>query len=133
MSKILFEQETYKKMNQLGRSFEIYKSYICLSSVSFPVFSTVFKPSRSCFICQNIPVLIYPQEFPSSSKLDGKIYGDQTSTITKEHIEKYLNGLTIDEVIVLILTSQKSYSYSIANKYAKECLSQHLIQKFPKC
>ncbi|KAF5463410.1 hypothetical protein F2P56_019327 [Juglans regia] len=46
------------------------------------------------------PVIIrLLQEFPPSSKLDSKIYGDQTSTITKEHIEKYLNGLTIDEAI----------------------------------
>ncbi|XP_062143482.1 probable linoleate 9S-lipoxygenase 5 [Alnus glutinosa] len=39
------------------------------------------------------------QEFPPLSKLDSKAYGDQTSTITKEHIEKYLNGVTIDEAI----------------------------------
>ncbi|KAG7968531.1 hypothetical protein I3843_08G159200 [Carya illinoinensis] len=38
-------------------------------------------------------------EFPPSSKLDSTIYGDQTSTITMEHVEKYLNGLTIDEAI----------------------------------
>ncbi|GMY21575.1 probable linoleate 9S-lipoxygenase 5, partial [Fagus crenata] len=39
------------------------------------------------------------QEFPPSSKLDSKVYGDQTSTITEEHIGKYLNGLSIDEAI----------------------------------
>ncbi|XP_061338052.1 probable linoleate 9S-lipoxygenase 5 [Gastrolobium bilobum] len=39
------------------------------------------------------------QEFPPASKLDHKFYGDQTSTIAKEHIESNLDGLTIDEAI----------------------------------
>nr|XP_023883356.1 probable linoleate 9S-lipoxygenase 5 isoform X1 [Quercus suber] len=39
------------------------------------------------------------QEFPPTSELDSKVYGHQTSAITKEHIEKYLNGLSIDEAI----------------------------------
>ena len=39
------------------------------------------------------------QEFPPLSKLDSKVYGDQTSIITEKHIGKYLNGLSIDEVM----------------------------------
>ncbi|KAM4108350.1 hypothetical protein ACB094_03G038600 [Castanea mollissima] len=39
------------------------------------------------------------QEFPPTSKLDSKVYGYQTSAITKEYIEKYLSGLSIDEAI----------------------------------
>ncbi|KAK2974017.1 hypothetical protein RJ640_011382 [Escallonia rubra] len=37
------------------------------------------------------------QEFPPASKLDVKEYGDQTSSITREHIEKNMNGLTAIE------------------------------------
>ncbi|KAI3910908.1 hypothetical protein MKW98_022595, partial [Papaver atlanticum] len=39
------------------------------------------------------------QEFPPTSKLDPEVYGDHTSSITKEHIEKNLNGLTITEAL----------------------------------
>ncbi|KAK4282802.1 hypothetical protein QN277_014133 [Acacia crassicarpa] len=39
------------------------------------------------------------QEFPPTSKLDPKVYGEQSSTITKEHLEINLNGLTVDEAI----------------------------------
>ncbi|XP_015938885.1 seed linoleate 9S-lipoxygenase-3 [Arachis duranensis] len=39
------------------------------------------------------------QEFPPKSKLDSGVYGDHTSTITKEQIEPNLDGLTIDEAI----------------------------------
>ncbi|CAK8544648.1 unnamed protein product [Lathyrus sativus] len=39
------------------------------------------------------------QEFPPTSNLDPKIYGDQSSTIKKEHVESKLDGLTIDEAI----------------------------------
>ena len=41
------------------------------------------------------------QEFPPTSKLDPKVYGDQNSTITRENIENSLDGLTIEEVMVL--------------------------------
>ncbi|CAJ2631629.1 unnamed protein product [Trifolium pratense] len=46
------------------------------------------------------PVIIRRlQEFPPTSKLDPNIYGDQSSTIRKEHIESNLDGLTVDEAI----------------------------------
>ncbi|WVY97890.1 hypothetical protein V8G54_030041 [Vigna mungo] len=46
------------------------------------------------------PVIIRGlQEFPPASKLDPKLYGNQTSTITKEHIGSNLEGLTVDEAI----------------------------------
>ncbi|XP_062143519.1 probable linoleate 9S-lipoxygenase 5 [Alnus glutinosa] len=39
------------------------------------------------------------EEFPPASKLDPKVYGDQASTITKQHIENNIDGLSIDEAI----------------------------------
>ncbi|KAK9732541.1 hypothetical protein RND81_04G005700 [Saponaria officinalis] len=39
------------------------------------------------------------QEFPPVSKLDPETYGNQNSSITKEHIEPNLDGLSVDEVI----------------------------------
>ncbi|XP_021897181.1 linoleate 9S-lipoxygenase 5, chloroplastic-like [Carica papaya] len=39
------------------------------------------------------------QEFPPASKLDPRVYGNQHSSITKEHIEKNMNRLTVDEAL----------------------------------
>ncbi|XP_059460920.1 probable linoleate 9S-lipoxygenase 5 [Corylus avellana] len=46
------------------------------------------------------PVIIRRlQEFPPTSKLDPKVYGNQNSAIREEHIENNLNGQTIDQAI----------------------------------
>ncbi|KAF8401691.1 hypothetical protein HHK36_012637 [Tetracentron sinense] len=39
------------------------------------------------------------QEFPPTSKLDPKVYGNQNSSITEKHIKKNLGGLTIEKAI----------------------------------
>ncbi|KAL5160578.1 Linoleate 9S-lipoxygenase 1 [Glycine soja] len=39
------------------------------------------------------------QEFPPKSKLDPAEFGDQTSTITKEHLEINLGGLTVEQAL----------------------------------
>ncbi|KAL6188766.1 hypothetical protein ACLB2K_040157 [Fragaria x ananassa] len=39
------------------------------------------------------------QEFPPTSKLDLKVYGNQNSSIRKEQIEKNMNGLSVEEAI----------------------------------
>ncbi|PHT80153.1 hypothetical protein T459_18205 [Capsicum annuum] len=38
------------------------------------------------------------KEFPPTSKVDPKIYGDQTSKITREQIQSQLGGLTIEKI-----------------------------------
>ncbi|KAL5783691.1 hypothetical protein ACOSP7_008720 [Xanthoceras sorbifolium] len=46
------------------------------------------------------PVIIRRlEEFPPASKLDSKLYGNQNSTITADHISENLDGVTIDEAI----------------------------------
>ena len=51
-------------------------------------------------LCGVNPCLIrLLQEFPPQSKLDSEVYGDQTSKITKEHLEINLDGLTVDEAL----------------------------------
>ncbi|XP_016461347.2 putative linoleate 9S-lipoxygenase 5 [Nicotiana tabacum] len=46
------------------------------------------------------PVIIQRlQEFPPTSKLNPEVYGNQTSKITREQIEKYMDGLTVDDAI----------------------------------
>ncbi|KAF5786358.1 putative linoleate 13S-lipoxygenase [Helianthus annuus] len=45
------------------------------------------------------PVVIRRLEkFPPASKLDPNKYGDQTSSMTEEHLKPNMNGLTIEEV-----------------------------------
>ncbi|GAB4851108.1 hypothetical protein Ancab_030402 [Ancistrocladus abbreviatus] len=39
------------------------------------------------------------EEFPHSSKLDPKDYGNQNSTITREHVEKNMDGYSVKEAL----------------------------------
>ncbi|KAL1339390.1 hypothetical protein AAHE18_U032900 [Arachis hypogaea] len=39
------------------------------------------------------------KEFPPQSKLDKQLYGDNTSTITKQHVESSLGGVTVEQAI----------------------------------
>ncbi|KAM5554019.1 putative linoleate 9S-lipoxygenase 5 [Rosa sericea] len=39
------------------------------------------------------------QEFPPASKLDPKVYGDHSSTITEQHIKNNLDGLTVHQAL----------------------------------
>ncbi|KAI3924522.1 hypothetical protein MKW92_013306 [Papaver armeniacum] len=48
------------------------------------------------------------KEFPPTSKLDPAVYGDHTSSITKEHIEPNMNGLTVTEIHGAVNRSHQS-------------------------
>ncbi|KAK2353183.1 linoleate 9S-lipoxygenase [Trifolium repens] len=39
------------------------------------------------------------QEFPPKSKLDRQLFGDHTSTVTKEHLEPNMDGVTVEQAI----------------------------------
>ncbi|KAA0874857.1 hypothetical protein EYC94_25690, partial [Enterobacter hormaechei] len=39
------------------------------------------------------------EEFPPKSKLDSQLYGDNTSTITKEHLEPNMDGVTVEQAL----------------------------------
>ncbi|MCI27817.1 linoleate 9S-lipoxygenase-like, partial [Trifolium medium] len=39
------------------------------------------------------------QEFPPKSKVDSKLYGDNTTTITKEHLEPNMDGVNVEQAI----------------------------------
>ncbi|KAK4378958.1 hypothetical protein RND71_000820 [Anisodus tanguticus] len=46
------------------------------------------------------PVVVHClQEFPPTSKLDPKLFGEQRSTISEEHVKDNLDGLPIDQAI----------------------------------
>ncbi|KAE9459023.1 hypothetical protein C3L33_09069, partial [Rhododendron williamsianum] len=51
------------------------------------------------------PVIIKRlQEFPPTSNLDPKVYGNQNSAITRDHIENNLDGWTIEEPLAIELS-----------------------------
>jgi hypothetical protein len=62
------------------------------------------------------------QEFPPKSTLDPSKYGDHTSTITAAHIEKNLEGLTVQQVVFLSANKSSSVCviwYLTRNQFVK--------------
>ncbi|KAF7843536.1 putative linoleate 9S-lipoxygenase 5 [Senna tora] len=55
--------------------------------------------AREMFAGGNPVVIRLLQEFPIKSTLDPNVYGDHTCTITKQHLEKNLNGLTVEKAV----------------------------------
>ena len=53
-------------------------------------------------LLQELTSIYHMQEFPPASKLDTDKYGNHTSTITKGHIDKNMNGLSVDQVLSLL-------------------------------
>ncbi|KAL7205272.1 hypothetical protein ACSBR2_018248 [Camellia fascicularis] len=47
----------------------------------------------------NLVIICCLQEFPPASNLDPKVYGNQNSSITRDHIKNNLDGSTIEEAI----------------------------------
>ncbi|KAA8545125.1 hypothetical protein F0562_019986 [Nyssa sinensis] len=55
--------------------------------------------AREMLAGMNPVIICRLQEFPPTSKLDPKVYGNQTSSITRDHIGNNLEDLSIDEAI----------------------------------
>ncbi|GAU50191.1 hypothetical protein TSUD_408790 [Trifolium subterraneum] len=55
--------------------------------------------SREMIAGVNPNVIKKLSEFPPKSKVDSQLYGDNTTTITKEHLEPYMDGINIEQVI----------------------------------
>ncbi|PHT57679.1 Linoleate 9S-lipoxygenase 2 [Capsicum baccatum] len=64
------------------------------------------------------------KEFPPTSKLDPKIYGDQTSKITREEIESQLGGLSIEKAMVMNRMFILNY-HDIVMPYARRLNMTH--------
>ncbi|KAF5952257.1 hypothetical protein HYC85_010201 [Camellia sinensis] len=47
----------------------------------------------------NLVIICCLQEFPLASNLDPKVYGNQNSSITRDHIKNNPDGLTVEEAI----------------------------------
>lgn len=99
--------ETYKGGSQQldGSSMDNKAKHSSLSSYGAQKFGdesawrTDEEFAREMLAGVNPVVLCGLKEFPPSSKLDQKLYGDQRSTITEEHIKRNLDGLKIHEAI----------------------------------
>lgn len=52
-----------------------------------------------------------PQDFPPTSELDPKMYGNQNSTIREDDIEKNMNGLTADQVLLMLCIFPHYYQH----------------------
>ncbi|KAM3321688.1 putative linoleate 9S-lipoxygenase 5 isoform X2 [Capsicum chacoense] len=64
------------------------------------------------------------KEFPPTSKLDPKIYGDQTSKITREHIQSQLGGLSIEKAMEMNRMFILNY-HDIVMPYARKLNMTH--------
>ncbi|KAM3303335.1 hypothetical protein P3S67_014365 [Capsicum chacoense] len=64
------------------------------------------------------------KEFPPTSKLDPKIYGDQTSKITREQIQSQLGGLTIEKAMEMNRLFILNY-HDIVMPYARKLNMTH--------
>ncbi|KAL9680853.1 hypothetical protein QQ045_012633 [Rhodiola kirilowii] len=53
--------------------------------------------SREMLAGLNPVIVCRLREFPPTSTLDPNVYGEQNSKITKEHVEKHMNGLKVEE------------------------------------